>query len=63
MNTLELPLKGLTCQNCVNRVTQALQNVPGVQTAQVSLQPQQAKVEFENGQLDRQTLVQAVEAG
>ena len=62
MNTLELPLKGLTCQNCVNRVTQALQNVPGVQTAQVSLQPQQAKVEFENGPVDRQTLVQAVEA-
>jgi copper chaperone CopZ len=40
-------LAGMTCGSCVNKVTQGLKSVPGVSHAKVSLNPQQAEVEFD----------------
>jgi Cu+-exporting ATPase len=44
MKQLELPIEGMTCQNCVRHVVGALEQVPGVQSAQVSLADRRAVV-------------------
>ncbi len=42
--TLTLPISGLTCEHCVNKVTEALTKLPDVTTASVMLAPAQATV-------------------
>ncbi len=39
-------LSGMHCQSCVKKITAALQQVPGVRSAIVTLSPQQARVEM-----------------
>ena len=41
-----LQVKGMTCQNCARQVGEALQNVPGVSSATVSLQDARATVRW-----------------
>jgi Cu+-exporting ATPase len=55
-----LPVAGMTCQNCVRHVTQALEAVPGVSSARVSLADHHA--EIAGKALDWATLVRAVES-
>lgn len=52
-----LKITGMTCQNCVRHVTQALEAVPGVSSAKVNLEAGTA--EIEGG--EPQALVAAVE--
>lgn len=52
-----LKISGMTCGHCVSAVNKALQQVPGVERAEVSLDPQQAVV---TGNADPQALVAAV---
>ncbi len=47
MNTIELNIAGMTCDHCVRATTQALQGVPGVEQALVTLQPGGAVVQGE----------------
>jgi len=42
-----LRITGMTCNGCVKHVDKALRAVPGVQTVQVSLPDQTAKVEHD----------------
>jgi copper chaperone len=49
---------GMTCDNCVHHVTEAIKNVPGVTAVAVSLDAKSAKVE---GQFDDKAVVAAVE--
>src|SRR2546430_1744952 len=42
----ELEISGMTCGNCARHVTEAIQNVPGVQSATVSLDARQASVRW-----------------
>jgi len=59
-----LRIQGMTCDHCVKHVTQALQAVPGVKQAKVSLEPALAQVEFDAGQASLSQLQEAVsEAG
>lgn len=53
-----LKISGMTCGHCVAAVTKALQQVPGVEQAEVSLDPQQAVV---TGDAEPQALIAAVE--
>ncbi len=58
-----LNVKGMSCQHCVKHVTQALEGVPGVQRAQVSLEAARAVVDHD-GQTNVSGLSAAVaEAG
>jgi copper chaperone len=57
--TTELKIDGMSCQMCVQHVTQALQNVPGVQTVNVDLAAGSATVHHENA--SHQALVEAVQ--
>lgn len=53
-----LSISGMTCGHCVAAVTKALRNVPGVQEANVTLEPQQAVV---TGSAAPEALVAAVQ--
>jgi Cu+-exporting ATPase len=44
--TLQLPIAGMTCASCVNRVERALAKVPGVQSAAVNLATESAAVQW-----------------
>ena len=49
---------GMTCDNCVHHVTEAIKNVPGVTDVTVSLADKSATVE---GEIDVAKVVAAVE--
>lgn len=62
MNEITLTVTGMTCGGCVNSVHKVLTALPGVQSAEVSLTPGQARVVYDAARVDRTTLVQAVVA-
>ncbi len=59
MSETMLNVIGMTCQHCVSAVTKALKDVPGVKSAEVSLEKKQAVVQ---GTADPQALIQAVKS-
>src|SRR5690554_1619099 len=59
--TLRLHIEGMHCASCVGRIEGALQNVPGVQSAQVNLATETAEVAG-NAALPAETLVTAVKS-
>ncbi|AIS60258.1 heavy-metal-associated domain-containing protein [Listeria sp. FSL L7-1485] len=61
MEKLTLKIEGMTCGHCEARVTKALEEVAGVTNAKVSLEEGTATVEFENGKVTEDTLIDAVE--
>jgi len=54
-----LIIEGMSCQHCVRHVTQALEEIEGVTSADVSLESKSAVVDFE-GKVDYSTLENAV---
>lgn len=48
VQTVVLPIEGMTCASCVGRVERALQAVPGVSQAHVNLATEKAEVRFSN---------------
>ena len=59
----ELSVEGMTCNNCVRHVTEAIQGMPGVQSATVNLATGRASVRWTTGATaDNQSLVTAIAA-
>jgi len=58
---LELPLEGMTCSSCANRIERKLNKVDGVQ-ATVNYATEKAAVSFDPAQVSTDDLVGAVEA-
>src|SRR5689334_9028227 len=58
---IDLPITGMTCASCVNRVEKALKKVPGVSAASVNLSNEQAAVSYDPAQVAPSQLLQAVE--
>jgi Cu+-exporting ATPase len=58
---LQLPVTGMTCASCVNRVEKALKKVPGVSGASVNLATEQAAVSFDPAEAAPGQLIAAVE--
>lgn len=58
--TTQLQIDGMTCENCVRHVREALEKVPGVTSVAVDLVANQATVEHSDS-LDVQKLALAVE--
>jgi copper chaperone CopZ len=56
--TIVFDVKGMTCDNCVHHVTEAVKGVDGVKDAQVSLAANSAKVE---GDFDEKSIIAAIE--
>ena len=61
MDRITLKIGGMTCGGCVRSVKKVLDNVPGVASAEVSLERAEATVTFDPSQADLQRLAQAVE--
>jgi Cu+-exporting ATPase len=61
MSTLELPISGMTCASCANRVERKLNKLDGV-TASVNYATEKARVEFDPGAVAPEQLVEAVAA-
>ena len=57
MMSTTLNVNGMTCMHCVGAVKKALEQVPGVETAEVSLEKAQAVV---TGDADMQAMVAAI---
>ncbi len=61
MQTVTLKVTGMTCQGCVRSVTKVLQNVPGVESAEVSLERGEAKIAYDPARAATAGLKAAVE--
>jgi Cu+-exporting ATPase len=59
--TLDLPVEGMTCASCANRVERNLNDLDGVE-ATVNFATEQASVSYDPAQVDPEQLVGAVEA-
>ena len=44
MQKVNVKIEGMTCQHCVKHVTEALQEIPGVDTVDVNLEEKRALV-------------------
>src|SRR5213080_1108232 len=58
---VELPITGMTCASCANRIERKLNKLEGV-TASVNYATEKARVEFDPGAVAPEQLVAAVEA-
>ena len=59
--TITLNIQGMTCSGCVKSVTNALNQVAGVQSVDVSLDHNNATINFDDGQVQQSTLKEAIE--
>ena len=57
-----LPIEGMTCASCVNRIERFLKKTPGVADAAVNLATEKATVQVDPALAGRDELVKAVEA-
>jgi P-type Cu+ transporter len=57
-----LPIEGMTCASCVNRIERFLNKTPGVAEAAVNLATERATIRVDPALAGRDELVQAVEA-
>ncbi|MDR3167079.1 MAG: copper ion binding protein [Treponema sp.] len=58
-----LKIEGMSCDHCVKHVTEALEDVPGVSSAKVSLKEKSAAVEHEAGISQEALKAAVIEAG
>src|SRR5256885_413906 len=58
---ITLPVTGMTCASCANRIERGLKKVGGVETAQVNLASEQATITYDPQQVQPHDLVAAVE--
>jgi P-type Cu+ transporter len=58
---VELPISGMTCASCANRIERGLNQLDGV-SASVNYATEKARVDFDPGAVDPEQLVRAVEA-
>jgi copper chaperone CopZ len=57
-----MPIEGMTCGSCVNRITRTVKNVPGVESVRVSLRDETMTVRRDPALVSNAALVRAVES-
>lgn len=60
MQTETLKVSGMTCGGCVASVTRSLEQVPGVEDVNVSLEAGEARVQYDEGKTSSDQLKSAV---
>jgi len=61
METIQINIEGMSCNGCVNSVTNALKGVRGVNSVEVSLEQKRATVSFDPAQCGPAQLKAAIE--
>ena len=61
MENSTIKIGGMSCQGCVKNITGVLTALPGVASAEVSLEAGEAKVAFDAKAIARSSLVAAIE--
>ena len=61
IDRVELPITGMTCASCANRIERKLNQLEGV-TASVNYATEKARIEYDPGAVAPEQLVAAVEA-
>ena len=61
METITLKIDGMTCVGCVKSVQRVLNELAGVQQAEVSLNPAQAIITFNSAEISTAALIEAIE--
>jgi copper chaperone len=61
METTTIKVSGMSCGGCVKSVTNVLTALPGVGKAEVTLQPGEARVEFDPAQVTREAMARAID--
>lgn len=56
-----IQIDGMTCGGCVKSVTNALQQVDGVQAVEVSLENKSANINFDDSKTNLEALKEAIE--
>jgi Cu+-exporting ATPase len=62
LTDLDVPVVGMTCASCVNRIERFLRRTEGVEQASVNLASERASVRFDPALVDRGGIVRAIEA-
>ena len=60
VDTVQLPVLGMTCDNCSRSVERTLASVPGVTRVKVDLKASAANVEYDTSLVTREALANAV---
>jgi Cu+-exporting ATPase len=61
-DTIDIPVQGMTCASCVNRVEKAIRSVKGVTAASVNLATERAHVEFAPAEANPVAVAEAIRA-
>lgn len=61
METITLNIGGMTCGGCVSSVTKVLENLNGVEKADVSLENAHAVITYDADKIQTAALIEAVE--
>lgn len=61
MESTTIKIGGMSCQGCVKNITGVLSALPGVASAEISLEANEGKVNFDPAQVSRDALVAAIE--
>ncbi|MGO4388763.1 heavy metal translocating P-type ATPase [Microvirga sp. 2YAF29] len=62
LQTLDIPIEGMSCASCVGRVEKAIRSVNGVAAANVNLATERAHVSFAPGAADPKAVSEAIKA-
>ncbi|CAB5374401.1 uncharacterized protein OCT59_017275 [Rhizophagus irregularis] len=60
-NIITLPVKGMTCNSCVNSINSVLKSADGVISVDVSLKDEQVKVEYDTMRITEDKIIEAIE--
>jgi copper chaperone len=61
METIQINVQGMSCNGCVNSVTNVLKDVPGVSSVEVSLEQSRATVVYDPAQCGMAQFKAAIE--
>ena len=61
METISIPIEGMTCGGCVKSVTGVLQKIDGVKNVVVSLEKKQVEIQFDEAKTSPRIFKQAIE--
>ena len=61
METITIGVGGMTCGGCVASVTRVLKALPGVESAEVKLQPGEATVRYDEAKVSPTAIRTAIE--